>query len=353
MHRRFLRVSAQGSYRSPPTLPEAGYAGGNRSAIIYLSNHIIQGDDEGRGGEIEDEGSSSFEDFLDLHGFEWIIVFAYFDETGMHGEAPDTVVAGYLFERNNAKIFRTDFEENILPLLPVNKKGKRIFHASKCCADFGYDEYESMRYEERKKIADLLAEAAIKTVTLGCVMGMEKTEYAKAVKNSPQLADLSGTEYTACLFRCVENMAAWMNENKINGRVLYVFEAGCQHQEEANRFLFRISQSDELKKRYRWHNYAFVEKGAGVPHLYPADLLAWEWQRWRKNTLNPKRNEDRSRLSRMLTARQHIKEYISEAGLAIRALINVFYGVSDYPKRPLEIRNSFFTLKDFDSDKKQ
>lgn len=181
-------------------------------------------------------------------------------------------------------------------------------------------------------------------------MGMEKAEYGRAIRNSPQLADLSGTEYTACLVRCIENMASWMDENKMEGRVIYVFEAGCEHQKEANRFLLRISRSEDLKRRYRWYNYAFIEKGSDVPHLYPADLLAWEWQRWRANQLNPKMKETRPRLRRMLTARPHIKEYISETGLGIRALINTFYGVSDYPKRPLEIRNSFFTLRDFEDD---
>jgi hypothetical protein len=280
-------------------------------------------------------------------------VFAYFDETGMHAGAPDTVVAGYLFEKNKAKEFSRNFRENILPLLPINKKGKRIFHANRCCPFFGHAEYESMRNEDRQKIADLVADSAMEAVTLGAVSGMEKTEYAKAIRNSPQLADLTGSEYTACLVRCVENMAAWMNENNVKGRVLYIFEAGCEHQEEANKFLFRISQSEELKRRYRWHNYAFVEKDENVSYLYPADLLAWEWQRWRQNQLNPKMNESRPRLSRMLKAKPHIKEYNSEVGLAIRALINVFYGVSDYPKNPLEISNSTFMLKDFYSDKKQ
>lgn len=84
-------------------------------------------------------------------------MFAYFDETGMHESAPDTVVAGYLFEKNKAKDFRCKFRQRILPLLPVNKKGKRIFHASKCCPSFGNAEYESIRNDERQKIVSRLS----------------------------------------------------------------------------------------------------------------------------------------------------------------------------------------------------
>ncbi|MGH9552840.1 MAG: hypothetical protein ACRD3W_25900, partial [Terriglobales bacterium] len=75
---------------------------------------------------------SLFEDSLEILGIDWIIVFAFFDETGMHASAPDTVVAGYLFSKDGAKNFRRMFEESIFPLLPPNKQGKRIFHASKC-----------------------------------------------------------------------------------------------------------------------------------------------------------------------------------------------------------------------------
>jgi len=39
---------------------------------------------------------SLFEDSLEVLGIDWIIVFAFFDETGMHTSAPDTVVAAEL-----------------------------------------------------------------------------------------------------------------------------------------------------------------------------------------------------------------------------------------------------------------
>ena len=115
--------------------------------------------------------SSAFSILIESSG---LMVFAYFDETGMHASAPDTVVAGYLFEKNKAKEFRRKLEEKVFPLLPPNRKGKRVFHASKCCALFGNGEYESLRYEDRQKIAHLIADAATETVMLGCVVGMVK-----------------------------------------------------------------------------------------------------------------------------------------------------------------------------------
>src|SRR5205814_6628712 len=126
-------------------------------AIIYLQNQGASGDD---GGEPRDE-DSILEEFIDLHEIDWIVVFAYFDETGMHSEAPDTVLAGYLFSKNDAKTFRQFYKEKLFPLLPINKHGKRIFHANKCCPDYGNSEYETLTRETRWHIADLVADATI------------------------------------------------------------------------------------------------------------------------------------------------------------------------------------------------
>jgi len=287
---------------------------------------------------------SLFEDSLEVLQIDWTIVFAFFDETGMHGSAPDTVVAGYLFSKDGAKNFRRMFQENIFPLLPPNKRGERIFHASKCIGR--NDEYASLSTTDCEHIVDLMVDAIKKSITVGLVVGMEKREYAKAIAHSPMLTQLAGSEYTVCLMRCIANMAAWLDEKNIAGRVLYVFEAGCEHQEEANKTFANISGSEELKKRYRWHNYAFVDKGADVPQLFAPDLLAWEWQRARINTLNPQRGEWRLTLSK-LAEKPHRAQYLSEEAVGINALVNSFYGITS-ANEPIRIVNDIFSLQDFE-----
>ena len=290
---------------------------------------------------------SLFDDSLEVHGVDWIIVFAYFDETGTHDSAPDTVVAGYLFSKDGAKRFRQTFMETIYPLLPPDKYGRRIYHSTKCIG--GYEPYDTLSIDDREHIVDLMVDAIKNSVALGCVVGMEKQEYAKALANSPILRQLAGSEYTVCLHRCIENMAAWVNEKEIQGRIQYVFEAGCKHQQEANDIFARISKSEELKKRYRWHSFSFVEKGLDVPQLGVPDLLAWEWQRARVNSLNRKRGEWRLTLKKLVHGppkTPHLLEYESETAVGIRALVNAFYGITS-ATQPIEISNPFFYLKDF------
>lgn len=284
--------------------------------------------------DLEGDQESLFEASMEVHGIDWIAVFAYFDETGAHDSAPDTVAAGYVFSKDGAKKFRQMFDANILPLLPPNKHGQRIFRATKCV--LGYDQFAALTVPQRERIVDLMVDAIKASVTFGVVVGMEKQEYAKALTASPALREVVGDEYAVCLIRCIENLAGRLDHDNVQGRIEYVFEAGCPHQNEASAILGNISLSPELKKRYRWHDYAFRDKSPDVPQLFAADLLAWEWQRARINSLNPQRGEWRLTLKKLMTGTSHIAEYQNATSIGIRALINSAYGITkskNWPQR--------------------
>jgi hypothetical protein len=272
---------------------------------------------------------SLFEDSLDIHAIDWIVVFAYFDETGTHGAATESVICGYVFSKDGAKLFRRMFQENIYPLLPLDKNGIRMYHSTKCI--LGYDQFESIGSEAREHIVDLLVDAIKASVTLGIMVGMEKSEYQKAITSTPQLKELAGSEYSVCVIRCIEDIAGWLESQNIKGRIEYVFESGCQHEPEAKDILSRISQSDELKLRYRWHDYSFRQKHPDIPQLFAPDLLAWEWQRAVMNASNPQRGEWRLTLKKLRHGpppTSHIYEYQDAKSVGLRALINSWYGLT-------------------------
>jgi hypothetical protein len=263
-------------------------------------------------------------------------VFAYFDETGTHDKAPDTVIAGYVFCKAGAKLFRRMFDENVYPLLPPDEDGNRIFHATKCIG--GFDQFTILSVPQRERIVDLMVDAMKASVSFGVVVGMEQQEYAKALACSPALRELAGDEYSVCLIRAIENLAKRLDDDNVKGRLEYVFEAGCNHQKEANAILGNIANSAELKKRYRWHNYAFREKSPDVPQLFAADLLAWEWQRARINSLTPDRGEWRLTLQRLFDGTPHIPSYLTSVSVGLRGFVNAFYGLTDAgPNGPYEI----------------
>jgi hypothetical protein len=271
--------------------------------------------------------SNEFEDFLDIHAVEHIAVFAYFDETGTHAKAPNVVVAGYLFTRDGAKDFRKEFVEKIAPLLPADKRGRLIYRSTKCMG--GYDQFAVLSDLQRKEIVNCLTDAIISSATFGIVEAMPKDAYDEAIKAAPSMRKLAGDPYSIALVRCIENLAGWLDKKKISGRVQYIFEAGCNHQREANVILDGISASDTLKNRYRWRGYSFIEKDEDVPQLYAPDLLAWEWQRMYLNREHPERGELRTTLGKLARAKPHVAEYLTSTSVGLRGIVNMFYGVTD------------------------
>jgi hypothetical protein len=70
---------------------------------------------------------------LHVHAIDWIVVFAYLDETGTHDSATESVVAAYVFSKDGAKLFRRMGQENMYPLLPPDKHGIRMYHSTTNC----------------------------------------------------------------------------------------------------------------------------------------------------------------------------------------------------------------------------
>ena len=156
---------------------------------------------------------SLFEDSWEVHGIEWIAVFAYFDETGTHDSALITAVAGYLFSKDGAKLFRRMCHENIDPLLPLDKHGQRVYHSTKCIG--GFDQFATLTVTQRERIVDLLVETIKKSMMLGVVIAIENKDYEDAIADSSRTRELAGDKYSVCLTRCIENMAAWLNRKDI------------------------------------------------------------------------------------------------------------------------------------------
>ncbi len=61
-----------------------------------------------------------FQVSLDVHGIDWVIVFAYFDETFGGADNKLTAVAGYLFDADGVDLFRKLYQQNVEPYIPEN-----------------------------------------------------------------------------------------------------------------------------------------------------------------------------------------------------------------------------------------
>ena len=278
-----------------------------------------------------------FLESLDVHGIDWVVVFAYFDETGTSGGSERlTAVAGYLFDREGASKFLDLYRTNVEPLIPVDRRGVRMFHAGPCA--LGYKPFDGMLEKDRERIISQLVSTIQDTVTMGAVVAVDPTEYADGLgdksgfqvqRNGRKvgLGPWVGSKYSACLMRCIQQMSAWMDQETISEQVEYVFEAGCNHEDEAAQMLALVAKSRELTRRYHMKKYSFAFKGPDNPWFFAPDLMAWEWQRADLNRAEPHRKEWRMTMAELVEAKPHTALYLSPISIGIQAMVNSFYGV--------------------------
>lgn len=272
---------------------------------------------------------SYLEESMYAHSIEWGVVFAYFDETGMHGDAaPITAVAGYVFCKKGAELFNKMFQENITPLLPLDKNGNKMYHSKSCIPTPPRDYFKDVPQNVRERIVELLVDTIKKSVTLGVVIAIRREDYEEAIAAAPKLRELAGSKYSVCLLRCIEYVSAWLDHEQMSGRVEYLFEDGCTDQIEAEAILKNISASNELMRRYRWRGRSFVVKSTNDPQLFASDLLAWEWQRAHINAMDSRHTEWRPTLEKLVDGTPHIPRYETPTSVGIRAIVNSFYGLT-------------------------
>jgi hypothetical protein len=111
------------------------------------------------------------------------VMFAYFDETGTSGGAERlTAVAGYLFDPDGRSLFLKMYQEEVEPLIPPDKQGRRLYRTSTCLA--GGVPFGALSVTEREHIVLQLAEVIKASVTLGAVVAITPDDYDVGVSTS-------------------------------------------------------------------------------------------------------------------------------------------------------------------------
>jgi hypothetical protein len=277
-----------------------------------------------------------FQVSLDVHGIDWVIVFAYFDETFGGADNKLTAVAGYLFDADGVDLFRKLYQQNVEPYIPENKHGVKMFGAADC-----YDARDPYRMDApiREFILARMANAIQQSVTMGVVVGIEDAEYKTGLlgryvgvevggKRAETLAPWVGSKYSMCLMRCIQGINAWLDKRQLSAEIAYEMEAGNpKEQEEATAILARAMDSSELRQRYRLARYGFSQKGPKMPWFFAADYFAWEWQRYDRIAAHQANGEWRTTILPLIETKPHIAAYLTEASVGTQALFNAFYGL--------------------------
>jgi len=275
---------------------------------------------------------SLFEESIRVHGTKQVVVFAYFDETEGGAGGALTAVVGYLFDAEGVSKFRDLYRRDLEPHIPPQKDGRRIFHAADIYA--GNPPFSGRQKDFNEFRLAKMAEIIGQSVSMGVIMGIGSADYQLGLqgrfipatiggKRVKSLAPWVGSPYSVCLFRCVQKINEWLDEQNIPDAVEYVMESGRPKLEkEALAIFSRIAAHPHFSKDYRIGKYGFTPKGPSTPWLFAPDHYAWEWQRWDRLAESPDDGEWRQVFLKPIEARPHYATYLSEKSVNLTAMVN-------------------------------
>ena len=199
---------------------------------------------------------------------------AYFDESGSHDGSPVLCVAGYLFEKDQCGELDLGWKRTL------DRYELPFFHMVDCA--HGNPPFDKLSRDERIAVETELIGLIRSHALLGVGAAVVESEYEEifplsdriALSDSPSI-HLPGTPYTYCCWTALAAIYAWIMASNFDGEIVYFFEAGHKHGNEANAIMSRIFKAPQLRSEYRYAAHSFVHKEKVRP-IQAADLIAWQ-----------------------------------------------------------------------------
>jgi hypothetical protein len=198
------------------------------------------------------------------------VLQGYFDES----ERAEGIfcVAGYIFASRQAKKFIKDWSQ----LFGAYPGGLHMRDLTQCTRSFA-----GIGRQDQKYLITEAARIIKRRITAGFAVSCNVKE-VQAV--GPRWIKGFGNAYPLCCHLCMIAVGKFLEESGSVDRVTYIFESGHPRETEARAFLYNAVLDPLAKESYRHHGDAFLPKSDAVP-LQAADMLAWEWAKFRDETL--------------------------------------------------------------------
>jgi len=136
------------------------------------------------------------------------------------------------------------------------------------------------REEQQRLIVE-----AVRIIKKRMTAGFAVSCNAKEVQQiGPKWIKGFGHAYPLCCHLSMTAVGKFLRGSGSADRVTYVFESGHPREAEAKAFMRHVILNPDVKESYRHSGDAFLPKSDAVP-LQAADLLAWEWAKFRDETL--------------------------------------------------------------------
>lgn len=207
------------------------------------------------------------------------ILEAYFDES--YGSGGPLCVAGYVFNKTNARSLDKEWRGML-------RRWKLPYFRMSACAHYAPPFKDVLRKDQCVEV-EKEAIALIRRHALCGVAATVDEEVFERVTKRGLIAHLSANPYEFCAWTCALMVRNWAEDSFKGGpsSITYFFEAGHQHQNQANVMMDKIAKDERARALSMYAGHAFVEKLDARP-TQAADLLAWQWFTDCKRRVQPK-----------------------------------------------------------------
>jgi hypothetical protein len=208
------------------------------------------------------------------HGGYVAVLEAYFDESERSSGLFS--VAGFAFAREQAKKFSKEWAV-------LFRDFGGACHMSELAA--GNGRFKHVHKTERAR----LCKGAVKIFNRRAQYGVAVSCYVQEMHHYlPRWVKGFEHAYPVCCHMAAIMMGAHIKNSAVDDSIAYVFESGHRFASSAQHMMSYASNgTPEVKESYRYVSHAFVPKDEAPP-LQAADLFAWEWAKYRDETVDKK-----------------------------------------------------------------
>lgn len=195
------------------------------------------------------------------------VIQAFFDESGSHSGSPVLCVAGYAFERRQARLLTREWSSVLREYqLPY-------FHMVDCA--HGNGPFSALSPAQRIKVATSLISIIKRRSAQGFAVSVDPKAYQEIM---PEWGPTK-TSYAFCARCIIDEIGRWFHQTQFDGKSYYYFEAGHCSRSEASSVVASVLENPF--NRFHGVNYGYggplLRKKTDFSAVQAADILAWQW----------------------------------------------------------------------------
>ena len=246
---------------------------------------------------------------LPAGGYVMALAEMYFDESEDKKQKL-LCVAGYLFTKEKCAILEKKWSSVLA------REGLPFFRMVDCAHGEGV--FKDFKLPRRIAIQTELMRLLVEHMEVGYAISFDM-RFAHLCPSALSHGIKVVHPYSLCAWFCLVQGRSWAEKNGFDGDIAYFFEAGQQHEKQANHIMNTVFKKDNLRAFYRYAAHAFLPKESAVP-LQCGDILAWQWSKQIKN--ERQRRPIRADLQSLLVRPHFVAHFDKKVLLDLRDTIN-------------------------------